>query len=142
MTPEGRIKAAILRYLERLGFYAWNNTTGAVRVRPGKFIRFGKVGSSDIIGVLPDDRFLAVETKTPKGRLSPEQAAFLEKIRCSGGVAVVARSFRELDAALRHEGYADDGPLFSEAIQGKNENRDRPVISQRNGVEIGVFIGE
>jgi hypothetical protein len=69
-------------------------------------------GSSDIIGVLPDGRFLAVEVKARHGRLSPEQSMFIEKVRSLGGVAVVARSFRELDAALRREGYADEGPLF------------------------------
>jgi hypothetical protein len=61
---------------------------------------------------LPDGWFLAVEVKAPHGRLSPEQSAFLEKVRSLGGVAVVARSYRELDSALREAGYADDGPLF------------------------------
>jgi len=118
LTPEGRIKATCLRYLERRNIYAWNNTTGAVQVRPGKFLRFGKVGSSDIIGLLPDGRFLAVETKAPDGRVSPEQLAFLEKIRGLGGVAVVVRSWRELDTALRREGYVDDGPLFEKPDAG------------------------
>ena len=55
-----------------------------------------------------------METKTQKGRLDPEQTAFLEKVRGLGGVAILARSFQKLDAALRHEGYVDDGPLFEE----------------------------
>jgi hypothetical protein len=112
LTPEGRVKSAILRYLKRRGFFVWNNPTGAIQIRPGKFLRFGKVGSSDIIGVLPDGRFLAVEVKAPNGRLTPEQSAFLEDVRSLGGAAIVTRSFRELDAALRREGYADAGPLF------------------------------
>jgi len=114
LTPEGRIKTACLRYLERRGFYAWNNPTGAVQIRPGKFLRFGKVGSSDILGVLPDGKFLAIEVKASNGRLSPEQSAFLEKIRGKGGLALLVRSWQALDAALRREGYADDGPLFQE----------------------------
>ena len=114
MTPEGRIKADCLRYLERRGFFVWNNPSGAVRIAPDRWVHFGKKGSADIIGVLPDGKFLAVEVKAPHGRLSPEQSAFLEKVRGMKGVAVVVRSFRELDAALRREGYADDGPLFSE----------------------------
>ena len=112
MTPEGRIKTAILRYLERRGFFAWNNPTGAVRIAPNRWVSFGKKGSADILGCLPDGRFLAIEVKAPHGRLSPEQSAFLEKVRGMGGVAVTAHSFRELDAELRREGYADDGPLF------------------------------
>ena len=111
-TPEGRVLNGCLKYLEIRGIYHWRNSTGAVQVRPGQFMRFGKVGSSDILGILPGGRFLAVEAKAPDGRLSPEQKEFLEKIRCLGGLAIVARSFRELDAALRREGYVDDGPLF------------------------------
>jgi len=112
MTPEGRIKAGCLRYLERRGFFVWNNPSGAVRIASDRWVHFGLKGSSDLIGVLPDGKFLAVEVKAAHGRLSPEQSAFLEKVRGFGGVAVMVKSWRELDAALRREGYADDGPLF------------------------------
>jgi hypothetical protein len=112
-TPEGQIKLACLRYLIRRGFFVWNNPSGAVRISPDRWIHFGLRGSSDIIGILPDGRFLAVEVKSRHGRVSPEQAAFMEKVRDMHGIAVVARSFRELDAALRREGYSDeDCPLF------------------------------
>ena len=112
VTPEGRIKAGCLQYLKRRGLFVWNNPTGAVRIRPGRFMRFGKVGSSDILGCLPGGRFLAVEVKALDGRLSQAQQEFLEKIRGLGGMALVVRGWRELDIALRCEGYADDGPLF------------------------------
>jgi hypothetical protein len=125
-TSEGRLKAAILRYLDRRGFYAWNNPTGAVQIRPGKFIRFGKVGSSDIIGVLPDGRFLAVECKAPaSGRLSPEQKWFLIDVRELGGLALCVRGLRELDEALRGAGYTDDGPLFNSVCDGNNKRARR-----------------
>jgi hypothetical protein len=112
LTPEGRIKGDCLRYLERRGFFVWNNPSGAVRIAPDRWVHFGRKGSADIIGVLPDGRFLAVEVKAAHGRLSPEQSAFLEKVRDMKGVAVMVKSWHELDAALRREGYADDGPLF------------------------------
>ena len=112
MTPEGRVKAACLRYLAGRGIEAWNNPTGAAKVGPDRWMSFGRKGSSDIIGLLPGGRFLAVEVKAPGGRLSPEQAEFLETVRGMGGLAVVARSRAELDAALRAAGHADDGPLF------------------------------
>ncbi|GHT89234.1 hypothetical protein FACS1894137_18170 [Spirochaetia bacterium] len=113
MTPEGRIKAACLRYLERRGLFAWNNPTGAVQVRPGEWLHFGKKGSSDILGILPGGRFLAIEVKAKGGSLTPEQAAFLERVRGLGGVAIIARSFRDIDTALKQGGYIDDGPLFA-----------------------------
>ena len=115
-TPEGRVKSSCLRFLELRGVFAWNNPTGAVQVRPGQFMRFGKRGSPDVIGVLPGGRFLAIEVKAQGGRLSPEQASFLERIRSLGGLAIVARSFVDIDEALRREGYADDGPLFQRKV--------------------------
>jgi hypothetical protein len=112
-TPENRVKAEVLRYLKVRRIYCWSNPSGAVRIRPGKFMSFGKKGSADILGLLPPDgKFLAVETKAPDGRLSPEQREFLEMIKQQGGMAVIARSWMDVDQALRKAGYADDGPLF------------------------------
>ncbi|MDR0475505.1 MAG: VRR-NUC domain-containing protein [Treponema sp.] len=113
MTPEGRVKQSILRYLKRRGFYAWNNPSGAVRIAQDRWVSFGKKGSADILGCLPGGKFLAVETKAPAGRLSLEQREFLEKIRSLGGVAIVVRSAWELDEALREAGYADGMELFN-----------------------------
>jgi hypothetical protein len=53
MTPEGRVKAACLRYLEKRGILAWNNPSGAVRMAPDRWLHFGLKGSSDILGLLP-----------------------------------------------------------------------------------------
>jgi hypothetical protein len=120
-APEGRVKAACLRYPEKRGIRAWNNPSGAVRIAPDRWLHFGKKGSSDIIGCLPGGRFLAVETKADGGHLTPEQRDFFSEIKRLGGVAVVARSFQELDAALREAGHADDGPLFKEAPEVRGE---------------------
>ena len=114
-TPESRVLAGCLHYLQAKGIFHWRNSTGCVRVGPGRFIRFGKVGSSDIIGVLPGGRLLCVECKAPAGgRLSPEQKQFLDDVRELGALAVVVRGWKELDQALREAGYVTDGPLFSE----------------------------
>jgi hypothetical protein len=112
-TPEGRIKAACLRYLEKRGITAWNNPTGAVRIAPDRWLHFGKKGSADILGCLPGGRFLAVEVKAARGVLSPEQKTFLTEIRELGGLAVMVRDWRELDAELRGAGYTlEDMALF------------------------------
>jgi hypothetical protein len=118
VTPESRIKAECLKYLERRRIYAWNNPTGAVTIRPGQFMHFGKVGSADILGILPGGRFLAIECKAERGRLSDEQARFLAEIRGLGGLAIVARSFKDIASVLRREGYVNDGPLFAEPKGG------------------------
>jgi hypothetical protein len=112
-TPENRVKAEVMKYLKLRHIYCWSNPSGAVRIRPGKFMSFGLKGSSDILGVLPGGRFLAVEVKAQGGRLSPEQRQFLETIRGLGGLPLVVRSWKELDAELRKAGYAaEDIPLF------------------------------
>jgi hypothetical protein len=57
---------------------------------------------------------LCVECKAPKGgRLSPEQKQFFSDVRKLGALAVVVKGWRELDEALRDEGYGmEDMPLF------------------------------
>ena len=39
---------------------------------------------------------LGIEAKAPAGRLRPEHALFLERIRAAGGVAFVARNGRDV----------------------------------------------
>jgi hypothetical protein len=104
-----------LRYLEIRGIYHWRNSTGAVQIAPGRFMRFGKVGSSDILGVLPGGRLLCIECKAPDGgRLSPEQKQFLADVRELGALALVVRGWQELDKALHEAGYVSNGPLFDQ----------------------------
>ena len=49
-----------------------------------------------------DGRLLGVEVKAQAGRLRPEQALFLERIRCAGGVAFVARDCRDVREQLNN----------------------------------------
>jgi hypothetical protein len=121
--PESRILSDCLRYLQVRGIYHWRNNVGSVQIRPGQWYRFGKVGSSDILGVLPGGKILAVETKAKRGQLTPDQRAFLETVRDLGGMAVIARSWTDVDQALREAGYVDDGPLFKEAPEVRGEER-------------------
>jgi hypothetical protein len=99
-------------------------------------MRFGKTGSSDILGVLPDGRFLAVECKAPEGgKLSPDQKQFHADVRELGALALVVRGWWELDEALRDAGYVSNGPLFEGAnipvIHGA-ENGGKTVRNGRN----------
>ena len=41
-------------------------------------------------------QFVAMEVKTPTGKLKPEQENFLKVVRESGGIAIVARSADDL----------------------------------------------
>ncbi len=81
-----------LRYDRRVALY-WRQNTGAARYeKDGKerFIRFGTPGISDILGVLQDGRFFAIEVKMPKRKLTEIQANFINNVNRAGGVAFVA----------------------------------------------------
>ena len=85
---------------------------GDVVIRAGRPLHAGLcVGSSDLIGlrslvVRPElvgqriGRFAAVEVKSPTGRLTKEQAAFIETVKRLGGLAGEARSPEEAAGIL------------------------------------------
>jgi hypothetical protein len=90
---EANIQAQIMLALSNAGCIVWRNNTGALTDKTGRLVRYGLCkGSSDIIGVCPDGRFLAVEVKSGRNRLTPEQERFISAVKASGGRAGVARS--------------------------------------------------
>ena len=91
---------ACLSLLRAKGIFAWRNNTGATKIGT-RFIRFGTVGASDILGVLPDGRFLAVECKRPGNVVTAAQHAFQDSIQEANGVALVCFSVGELESALK-----------------------------------------
>ena len=103
-TPEAAVLRACLDLLAMRNINAWRNNTGLAML-PGKGgkpqpVRFGRKGQADIIGYMPDGRFLAVECKASDGKTTPEQDAFLENVQKAGGVAIVARSLDDLIVGL------------------------------------------
>ena len=96
--------AALKEVLMALGAHpsiAWvqRMNSGAMKIN-NRFVRFGFVGCPDCIGQLRDGRFIGVEVKAAKGKLRPEQAIFLQRIREAGGVAFVARDYRDVSREL------------------------------------------
>lgn len=63
-------------------------------------VKTGPPGISDLIGWTKTGQFLAVECKTPTGRVTPEQQNFIDAVCLSGGVGLVARSAQDLRAVL------------------------------------------
>lgn len=100
--PEAAALVEVLKALRTHPAVAWAErmNTGAAKVG-NRFIRFGWPGCPDVLGQLKDGRFLAVEVKAQAGRLRPEQALFLARIRCAGGVAFVARDLRDVREQLK-----------------------------------------
>ncbi len=93
-----------VQYLQLSRIPAWVNNTGAVKLgecEKPRFVRFGIVGASDIVGCLPPTgRFLGVECKTGTGKPTPVQESFLQMINDAGGLGIVVYELDDLQAAL------------------------------------------
>jgi hypothetical protein len=81
---------------------AWLAGKGG-RERPVKFHDID--GASDLIGILSGGRWIAVEVKRPSTRngATPQQLAFLDRIRAAGGIAFVAWDAAQARAKLDEE---------------------------------------
>lgn len=97
--PENEVKNACLRWLKDHGIYAWRNNTGMAWIGNHP-IRFGLPGSGDILGLLPNGKFLSIECKSKTGRQSEDQKRFQENIEQNRGIYVLAYSVEDLERAL------------------------------------------
>ena len=115
--PEAAALVEVLKALNTHAAVAWceRMNSGAARMG-GRFVRFGFKGCPDVLGQLRDGRLLGVEVKAQAGRLRPEQAVFLERIRGAGGVAFVARDLRdvlrELSTNTNHFPQPGNTPIY------------------------------
>lgn len=112
MAESTLLRALLLRG-SALGARLFRNQVGRYPTMDGRYISSGLcVGSPDLVGwksvtITPDmvgrrvAVFVGVEAKTPVGRLSDEQRAFLGALEAAGGIAVVARSTEDLARVLR-----------------------------------------
>lgn len=103
---ESDIQNLIMLALSKAGCTVWRQnvglgwigksqrrSNGAVFIPEPRPLHAGLcVGSSDIIGITPTGRFLAVEVKTKIGRATDEQKRFIDAVRRKGGIAGIARS--------------------------------------------------
>ena len=105
MTNKGKSESEILKeclsVLKEMKIFCWRQNTGAFQTKNGGFFRSSMAGISDILGILPDGRFLAVECKREKGGiLSDKQIEFLGNIDKNKGVSIVARDSEKLREIL------------------------------------------
>lgn len=89
---------AAIKYHPKVAF-AWRQNTGAA-VRDERVVRFAFAGCSDILGMLKDGRFLAIECKRPGGKLSTGQHVFLHKVNRHGGLGFMATCVTDVARAL------------------------------------------
>ena len=78
MTPEGKVKVKVVKALKAMGAYHCFPVTGG----------FGASGIPDIL-ICYRGRFVAIECKAGKGRVTALQQSNLDAIVRAGGVALV-----------------------------------------------------
>ena len=94
---EGAALVEVLQALRTHPAVAWVERMNSGAARMGaRFVRFGWPGCPDVLGQPKDGRLLGVEVKGPAGKLRPEQAVFIGRIRAAGGVAFLARDCRDV----------------------------------------------
>jgi hypothetical protein len=98
-TPESSVLEAIGEYLSYRGYVFWRMNNVPI-FDAGKMVframpRYSQKGVSDFI-VLNNGRAIFIEAKSPKGRLSPEQVKFKEKVEKAGCVYLLARDIKDL----------------------------------------------
>ena len=100
-TPEAAALVEVLKALNTHSAVACRErmNSGAAMVG-NRFISFGWPGCPDVLGQLHDGRMLGVEVKAPTGKLRPEQAVFLERIRGACGATFTARDCRDVPRVL------------------------------------------
>lgn len=99
VLSEAQIKKAILQWLQmKRKCEAFPTITGGVfNPQTGKYRRTAtRKGTPDILCCYRG-LFLAIEVKTQKGRLSPEQRELIQSIENTGGQALVARSIEDVE---------------------------------------------
>ena len=102
-TPKENRETALVQncliHLKRQDIFAWRNNTGTLWVS-GRVVSFGKKGSADIIGLLPDGRFLGIECKVGANKQNDKQREFQQQIESNNGVYLLVYTLDELKMGL------------------------------------------
>ncbi len=127
---EAELLSYAVTILKQSGLVWWRMPIGGVRHQIGTKVIFKSSpvkGFPDLAGMFPlSGRLFALEIKTTKGKVSPEQVDWIAKINKSGGMAVVLRSKAEIHQFVtavmkRHENETPRkirGPLITFNISG------------------------
>lgn len=105
---EAEVLRELQQYLAARCVFSWRNNSGSYSDKDsGRYIRFGKKGSSDILAIFPADglgrgkgKLWLIEAKRPGGLLSDAQLEFLSDARKAGAVVTVAESSYDLETQL------------------------------------------
>lgn len=101
LKPERIVLSECLIELSRLGARCWRNNTGMLYNSNGTPVKYGLVGSSDILGIYKS-RMICVEVKATGKRVKPNSAQdkFLKMIRSQGGIAFECDDAKKIKSLL------------------------------------------
>ena len=98
------VQDQILTWLKIKGIFAWRNNNGATfDSRRGAYRIRGKHelnGVPDIIGILPDGKFLGIEVKKPGGKTSDDQDLFINNGKLYGAIVFCADDLKTVQTEL------------------------------------------
>jgi len=121
-VKESEIMAEIMVEVGAIeGVMMWRNNTGMIKSADGRFVRFGQPGSPDLIAIA-NGKFVGLEVKTPKGRVSPVQRKWRAACEAAGGRYAVVRSAHDAWAAIMDALHEDD--LKDEPFAREDDRRD------------------
>lgn len=92
LTPEGRVKNAVKKWLTERGFYYYMPVSNGM----------GRVGAPDFL-VCANGRFVGIETKAPgkRGNTTPNQDREIAAIRAANGIAIVVDDVAQMEEILK-----------------------------------------
>jgi hypothetical protein len=107
VPTEAEVQKSCLAILAARGVLAWRSNSRVFRV-PGvggreRLMRAGLgKASADLIGILPDGRFVAVECKREGEKPTAEQVAWLTRVNLQGGLAFWVDHSWRIEQVLMH----------------------------------------
>lgn len=100
MGEEAPILRDCLAWLKAANVLSWRCSLGGVRHAGVGRKKNPMKGFPDIGGCLRTGRFFVVECKAPKGRLTPEQIAWRDRLKSQGALYILATSVSDLESAF------------------------------------------
>jgi hypothetical protein len=109
LLSEKQLSNQVLQTLKALGFFVWENKTmGTYDPSIGTYRKGNAMtGVPDILGILPDGKFLGIELKTQqrKGVVSDSQKAFLKRAEELNALTFVSNDLNHVLKTLEEKKY-------------------------------------
>lgn len=100
-SVERQIQTDIMDYLKSKGFIMLKFNNGTHSAHGSKIAtKKSSRGVADLLGVSPDGRFTAVETKRPGGKPTIAQIAFVEEVKKRGGIGLITDNLEDVKKIL------------------------------------------